>query len=340
MKRLKRLIRRFGNRVKNYIRPFNYTDEEGSYDYYEFQHRRKRFNRLVFVAAVALAISAITAISPDWNNIIDDNSLTSVYTESERYPLSVYVLDCGSANCVLAHSVEGNIIVDCGQEKAEKNVLDTLEILNIDTLDTVILTHPDKDHIGNLEQVIDSVNVKRFITCENGDYELSEIYNSLVSKLGEKNICIETAKSSDKIAFGELTLDVVSPIMVYDTTNNNSVAVKLHYKNFTALLTGDIGKKAEADIINSGADISANVLLVSHHGSGSSTTEEFLEKVNPRYAIISVEQSDYLPNNGTLARLIDFGCEIYRTDISGNIVVVSDGEDCRILTEYDKVNKQ
>ena len=330
----KHLIRTIKNRVESFIKPFNYTDEESPYD---VKNHRKRFNRLVFVAAVAFAISAIVSISPDWDKIIEYGNLVSVYTASERYPISVYVTDCGSANCVLVHSVEGNILVDCGQEKAEKNILDTLDILNIDTLDTVILTHPDKDHIGNLEQVLDSVNVKRFITCENGDYELSEIYDSLVSKLGEKNIEVETAKSGDKILLGELTLDVVSPIMVYDTTNNNSVAVKLRYKNFTALLTGDIGKKAESDIIESGADISASVLLVPHHGSGSSTTEEFLETVNPEYAIISVEQSDYLPNNGTLARLVDFGCEIYRTDISGNIVVVSDGKEIEILTEFDKV---
>ena len=327
------MMRRFDRFVKPYIRPMNYTDKESPYDFYEFMARKRRFNRLVSVAAVALAISAIVSISPDWQGIIDRNNLTSVYAESERYPVSLYILDSGSANCVLVHSEEGNILIDCGHEKADKNVLDTLDILGIDTLELVILTHPDKDHIGNLEQVIDNVNVERFITCENGDYELSEIYSSLVSKLDEKNIAIETASSGDRMTFGELTLDVVSPIMVYDTANNNSVVVKLCYNKFTALLTGDIGKKAEADIAAGGEDISAEVLLASHHGSGSSTTEEFLEKVNPRYAVISVEQSDYLPNDGTLTRLVNFGCEIYRTDVSGDIVVVSDGNECRVISQ-------
>ena len=339
IRRLKILNRKFEKFVKPYIRPFNYTDEESPYDYYEFRKRRKRFNQLVSVAAVALAISAIVSIPWDWERIIDDNNLTSMYTESERYPIAVYVLDSGSANCVLVHSEEANILIDCGKEKADKNVLDMLDILDVDTLNLVILTHPDKDHIGNLEQVTDTVNVERFVTCENGDYELSELYGSLVSKLREKNIDIETVKSGDKISFGELTLDVVSPIMVYDTSNNNSVVVKLRCKNFTALLTGDIGKKAEEDIVESGADISANVLLVPHHGSGSSTTEEFLKAVNPKYAIISVEQSEYLPNDGTLTRLINFGCEIYRTDVSGNIIVVSDGEACSVMTEYDKISR-
>ncbi len=339
IRRLKILELRFEKFVKPYIRPFNYTDEESPYDYYEFRKRRKRFNQLVSVAVVALAISAIVSIPWDWEKIAENNNLISVYTESERYPISLYILDSGSANCVLAHSEEVNILVDCGKEKADKNVLDTLDILGIDTLNLAILTHPDKDHIGNLEQVTDSVAVERFVTCENGDYELSEIYNSLVSKLRENDITVETVKSGDKISFGELTLDVVSPIMVYDTSNNNSVAVKLRYKNFTALLTGDIGKKAEEDIVESGADISANVLLVPHHGSGSSTTEEFLKAVNPKYAIISVEQSEYLPNDGTLTRLINFGCEIYRTDVSGNIIVVSDGEACSVMTEYDKISR-
>lgn len=325
-------------KISEIIKHFNYKDKESTNDFQESQRRRKRFNCLVFLAAVTFAISALFAIALDWEKIFDENNLASIYNQSEKYPISVYVIDSGTANCVFIRSEEGNILVDCGQEKADKNVLNLFKILGIDELDLVILTHPDKDHIGNLEEVIENVNVKRFITCKNGDYELTDLYNSLVFELNKKNIDIEAARAGNKISFGELTLDVVSPIMVYDTSNDNSVVVKLCYRKFTALLTGDIGKAVEEDILESGEDISSMVFLVPHHGSGGSTTEEFLKRVNPKYAIISVEQTDYLPSDKTLSRLIKFGCKIYRTDIEGNIVVLSDGEECKVLTEYD--NKQ
>ncbi|MBQ3970431.1 MAG: MBL fold metallo-hydrolase [Clostridia bacterium] len=302
-------------------------------DYEAAAKRKKRFKLAAFLAAVAVATTALAVISPDWNRVFDIFEVSSVYLKSEEYPLSVFVLDSGSANCVLIKSIEANIIVDCGHEKADKNILDTLDILKIDHLDLVILTHPDKDHIGNMEQVVGKYSVDRFVTCENGDYELSELYEELITALNDKNIEIQTVGAGEKIDFGRLTLEVVSPIMVYDTPNDNSVAVRLCYGDFTAMLTGDISEKAEKDILASKRCISSDVLLAAHHGSGSSTCEEFLEAVSPKYAVISVEQNDYLPNDKTLARLCDFGCEIFRTDKQGSIAVMSDGSSCEIFSE-------
>jgi len=236
---------------------------------------------------------------------------------------------------VLISCEDKYILVDCGQEKADKNILDVLKIMNIDTIDLVVLTHPDKDHIGNLEQVIESAAVKRFITCKNGDYELSSFYNSLMNSLTDHNIRCENASAGDRYTFNELTLDIVSPAMIYDTSNDNSLVIKAAFRNVSVLLTGDISRKAEADILSCGTDVSADVLLVPHHGSGGSASDEFLQRIAPDYAIISVEQEEYLPSDRTLARLINYGCRLYRTDYFGNIAVLSSGENVKVVTEYD-----
>ena len=110
----------------------------------------------VKLAVVAAVITAVILISSDWIQIFTDSETASVYMLSEQYPLSIYVTDCGSGNCVLIHG-ESNILIDCGQEKADKNILNLMEKLSVKKLDLAILTHPDKDHIGNMRQVLEKI---------------------------------------------------------------------------------------------------------------------------------------------------------------------------------------
>ncbi len=288
----------------------------------------------VKLAVVAAVITAVILISSDWIQIFTDSETASVYMLSEQYPLSIYVTDCGSGNCVLIHG-ESNILIDCGQEKADKNILNLMEKLSVKKLDLAILTHPDKDHIGNMRQVLEKIPADCFMTCENGDYETSEDFQSLLSFIEMQDIPVKYAKAGEVLSFGELQMKIISPTKIYDSENDNSVVVKLNYRNFSSLLTGDISKKAEKDILKSGENVSADFLLVPHHGSGTSSCEEFLTAVSPKYAVVSVSETDTLPNNGTMARLIKTGCEIYRTDESGDIAVVSDGNICKVLVLYN-----
>lgn len=297
---------------------------------------KKRVIFLSIAAAVTLVISAVLTVYSQWNDVFICSDLSSIYTESEEYPFSVFFFDTGSGNCILIHSECADVLVDTGLEKVQANVLDYLKILNIDSIDMLVLTHPDKDHIGNMADVARAIEVERFVTCDNGRYELTELYNELIAVLDNKGTVIEYTRAGDRFVFGSLTLDVVSPTKLYDESNNNSVVLRVRYKDFSVLLPGDIGGSAEQDILLSGADISADVLCVAHHGSGSATTEDFLNAVSPECAVISVEQSEYLPDNGVLSRLINFGCKLYRTDKSGNIAVVSTGEDYKIITEYNE----
>lgn len=297
---------------------------------------KKRLKRFILccVIVLCLCISCVMEVCGVWTGLFSMLGICSVYVESSEYPLAVTVCDVGSANCVLIRCEGYNVLVDCGLEKLQGNVLNKLKAADTDMLDLVILTHPDKDHIGNMRNVVDSVAIQRFVTCRNGDYELTDIYNELVSKLEYRNIAIEYAECGAVYVFGNMTLRVVSPNKVYDSSNDNSVVIRLEYGEFSMLLTGDAGKAAENDMLDRGENITADVLLAGHHGSGSSTTGDFLSAVDPSDAVISVEQSDYLPNDSTMQRLIEYGCTIYRTDKSGDITIVSDGTGYKILTQY------
>lgn len=298
----------------------------------EYKKKRKLFESVVKGCVIALVMSVLLLIVPQMSE-----NLNSIYLKSSKYPFSLFVFNVGSGNCVLLHSDECNVLIDCGRELVQFEILDVFNYLDIDKLDLMILTHPDKDHIGNMADVAKHIEINRFITCENGDYELTELYEDLLSVLDSTGIEIEYAKAGDNITFGDVALDIVSPTKVYDNSNNNSVVVKVSFRGFTALLPGDVGKAAERDIVDRGIDLSADVLLTAHHGSGSSTTDEFLEAVNPEYALISVYQSDYLPSDKTLRRLLEHGCDILRTDESGSIMVaVNENGEFGFYTEYGR----
>ena len=131
--------------------------------------------------------------------------------------------------------------------------------------------------------------------------------------------------------------NALAPVADYEVLNNYSVTVKLVHGQNSFLFTGDIESEAETDILDSGADVSADVLKVAHHGSTTSSLKKFLNAVSPDYAVIEVgSPNDYgHPHEKTVERLENMGIAVYRTDIRGNIVFVSDGEELGIEVERE-----
>lgn len=296
---------------------------------------KKRKIFLLVCAAITAAVSALLTANSLWDSIFINSGISSIFTQSEKYPMAIFFFDVGRANAVLIRCEDCCVMVDCGMEKVQGNSLDYLSVLGIEKIDMLVLTHPDKDHIGNMSELVNLIEVDSFITCPNGEYELTQTYRDLLNSLDNRNISVEYAKAGDVFKIGALQLNVVSPNKVYDTTNNNSLAIAAKYGDFSVFLSGDIQEEAERDILSNNFDISADVLCVAHHGSGYSTIEDFLNKVNPKTAIISVEENDFLPSAEVLTRLTDIGCEILRTDECGTVAVVSDGIEYKTITQFD-----
>lgn len=161
----------------------------------------------------------------------------------------------------------------------------------------------------------------------------TKIFKDMILQLKKKNLKINVAKKGISLDLSNnSSLDFLAPVKDnYENTNDSSAVVKLTHGNTKFLFTGDAEKTSEKDILNSNEDLSSNVLKVGHHGSHSSSSKEFLDKINPKIAIISCgKNNDYgHPHKETMKELNKRNIEVYRTDIDGNIVLTSDGENIK-----------
>ena len=156
----------------------------------------------------------------------------------------------------------------------------------------------------------------------------------MLESIQNKKLKIKLAHAGEKFILGSLKINILSPCKHYDNLNNNSVVMRLEYGNESFMFTGDAEKEAENDMIQNNFDLNASVLKVGHHGSNTSTTKTFLEKVNPKFSIISVgKDRNKLPKKSVIKRIKKFGSEIYRTDVYGTVVLKTNGNGITISTE-------
>lgn len=248
--------------------------------------------------------------------------------------LRVIFLDVGQGASQLLISPSGKtMLIDAGNNDREQAMLDYLKEYGVNRLDIVIGTHPDADHIGGLDRVIDHVDI--------GEIYMPKIqantktFESLLLSIKNKGLKVKTAKAGLVLEWDEdVQVTMVAPVQTYDDKNNMSAVVKVVYGNTSYLLTGDAERQSEKDMIESGADLQADVMLIGHHGSKSSTTLSFLKKVAPQYGVIQVGENNYgHPTSTVLDRLSKQGIEVYRNDLHGTVEIASDGHTYRITTE-------
>ena len=204
----------------------------------------------------------------------------------------------------------------------------------IKKIDVVVFTHFDDDHARGLLSILRSMKVKNIIY---GVPEDCNIYEEMVEIARQKQIKTIQVKRGEQFTFDNITFDVLNP--VGDTqknfsSNDNSVVLKMSYKGFDFLFTGDLEYEGERSLISSGIDIGAHVLKVGHHGSHTSTSREFLSKVRPLYSVISAGKDNNFghPSPQVIELLKDNGATILRTDIHGAISFKISGKDVKIYT--------
>lgn len=256
--------------------------------------------------------------------------------ELEKAPLRIHVLDVGKADAVLLECEGHAALLDAGTGLAGDIVVDYLARQGIDSLEYAIMSHPDKDHIGGMAQVLREIPVTAFVQAELPESLLPDSgeYAALEQALSAGAYERITAAAGTSFALGEARCSVLGPLQEYGDTNNHSLVLKLTYRGFTALFCGDIEQEAERDLVASEQELSADLLKVPHHGSKTSSTKRFLREVAPQYAVISVgPDKNELPREETLLRLEQTGAEIYRTDTDGTVVFSYDGETISIETE-------
>lgn len=250
--------------------------------------------------------------------------------------LQIWFLDVGQADSILIQDNDTYMLIDAGNNEDGEKLVSYFQSLGIESFQYVIGTHAHEDHIGGMNNIIDNFNIGTFYMPD--AITTTATFESVLDSLEAKNIAFQTPTVDSTFELGDTTIDVLYVGTDDTDLNNTSIVLKLTYGNTSVLFMGDAEKEVETIIEKK--DISADVLKVGHHGSNTSSSKTFLEKVNPSYAIISVGTGNSYghPSNTTIQNLENLNTKIYRTDESGTIIMTTDGTNITFQTIQTNTN--
>lgn len=240
--------------------------------------------------------------------------------------LLVHFIDVGQGDSILIQSAGHSMLVDAGENDQGETVVSYLQSQGVSSLDYVIGTHPHSDHVGGLDTVIESFDVKDVILPP--AEHTTKTFEDVVDAVADKGLSVTEPKPGDSYAIGDASFTILAPNRDYgDDLNDWSVGIRLEYGQNHFVMCGDAEEHAEADICANGLDLSADVLKAGHHGSRTSTSDAFLDKVNPKTVVIQCGKDNSYghPHQETLDKLNARGIQVFRTDLDGTVVAHCDG---------------
>jgi competence protein ComEC len=270
----------------------------------------------------------------------DPKEETATKLTNQTDNLEVHFIDVGQGDSIFIEIKDSCMLIDAGENNKGTTVLNYLEDQNVDKLDYVIATHPHSDHIGGLDTVLRSISADKVIMPD--VTHTTATFEDVLDVLEEKGMKITKAKVGDKYRLGPASFEIISPNSdSYEDLNNYSVGIKLTYGNNSFLLAGDAEKLSEEEMLKNGIDLSSDVLKLGHHGSAYSSCSDFLDAVNPEYAVISVGADNEYghPHAATMQAMKDRNIKIYRTDKQGTVVFTSDGNTISVNTDAYEITE-
>lgn len=257
-------------------------------------------------------------------SIVSLISITSIKIPKE---LKINFIDVGQGDsCLITTPQNKKVIVDSGGSESYdvgKNVLlPYLLDKRITKIDYIMISHFDTDHCKGFEYVLENIKVKNVIISKQS--ETSESFKQIMKIIRKKRINLIIVQKETKIKIDNFTtVDILSPQSenIADNMNDNSIVAKFEAYNFSILFTGDASEKIEKELIKEKINLKSDILKVSHHGSKTGTSEEFLKSVKPKIALIGVGENNKFghPTKDVIKRLTENKIKIYRTDTDGEI---------------------
>jgi competence protein ComEC len=237
--------------------------------------------------------------------------------------LSVSFIDVGQGDGVLVQAGGEDYLIDAGRAEEGPNVVDFLRSRGVESLDGIVVSNPDADHIGGFLDVFDAFEVG--VVYVSGDDKGTLTYNSFLRGVREEGSKVEVVRAGRRLDWGGVRADVIAPPPgeLISETNDNSVAILLTYGTARVLLAGDAEAREEDYMANGPYTGPLAVLKVTHHGSNTSSTPLFLSRFPPQIAVIQCGADNPYghPTPETLDRLHRTGAKIFRNDEHGDVIV-------------------
>ena len=236
-------------------------------------------------------------------------------------------IDVGQADCILVSNGPDTMLIDAGNNEDGPKLVSYLQSAGVEDIDYLVGTHPHEDHIGGMDDILNSYDVGCLVMPDKAAN--TKTYQEVIEAAGNKNLPVTVPEEGQTWQVGEANCQVLS-CEAEDTGDFNqwSVVIRMTIGEVSFLFTGDQTIENEQNITEAGYNVQATFYKAAHHGSRTSNSQAFLEQVNPEYIIIQVGENNSYghPHREALASFAATEAEIYRTDQSGTVIIVTDGK--------------
>ena len=292
---------------------------------------KRNFFEILIILLAFLIINNQDKIKNLFNQ--NNNQNQNDYINMNNDLLKVHYLDVGQGDSIFIELPNNEtMLIDAAESYQSENIINYLKNLNYQKIDYVIGTHPHTDHIGGLKDIINTFEIGKIYMPK--VVSTTKTYESLLMAIKDKNLKINTAKAGTTIIDTDtLKINILAPNnSTYTELNNYSAVSKITYGTTKFLFMGDAEKLSENEIKE---NVTADVIKIGHHGSNTSSSIDFIKKVNAKYGIISVGLNNKynLPKEETITNWENSGTKIYLTSINGTITASSDGTNIKIESE-------
>ncbi len=290
----------------------------------------------LFLFSILLLTGLIAGCVESEKSPVKSESETPVPLEKGSGGLTAHFIDVGQGDATLFETEDYAILIDTGNWK-DTDAVDYLEKLGLAKIDVVIATHPDSDHIGQLDKIIEQFEVGE--VWMSGNVSTSDTFIRALEAIEKKGVDYYEPRAGETFDIGDMGIEVLHPVDATGKSNAESISLRLTYKDINFVVTGDAGVKEEQAMIDSGVELDAEILRLGHHGSNTSTSTAFLKAVNAEVAIYSagIDNSYGHPHAEVIASVENAGAEVYGTDVNGTVRVETDGVAYNVLIERDGI---
>lgn len=304
------------------------------------KNNKKNLKQIIYTIIITLMLISLAYVATSDNGYVGELPTEDIIRSEE---LQIYFFNVGQADCILVRSNGKNMLIDAGDNEDGPLLAKYIKRLGIRKIDYLIGTHVHEDHIGGMDNIIKEFEIGEIYIPYTTNKSKRKFYEDVINEVKQKELSINYKKVGDKFELGEAKCEIKS-IDNSDPTssskiNSTSIVIQMEANNNKYLFMGDAEDDVETNSKITWEDI--DVLKVGHHGSDTSSTEQFINKVLPEMAVISVNSNTNSyghPSETVIKRLQDKKCEIYRTDMNGTILLINENGTNKVQMLDTKVN--